>query len=253
MKGKPSFIYPIHLTTATVTATDTASGYAPANVLQGVEDTAWKPANTTGSKSLVIHLGGLLPIGQVAVLGQYLNGVTLEVRGSTDNFATSDVQLSAAAVISTSEFVTTYRRWTEALYSDIKLIWSGFAASFEVIHVACCRAVPLPYLEDGYDGDSFQSEGTALVGTAGTFLGFTQQRTMRNLNLDFGQIVSSQYLPFQLWAEYCVMTLRAFFFVPDVDQPECYFGWVDPKYKFSAPMKKGSRRIAPIPFTGRIA
>lgn len=251
--NRPSFIYPIHLTTATVTATDTAAGYAAANVLEGTEDTSWRPANTTGSKSLTIALGGLLPIGQVAILGNYLNGVTLEVRGSTDNFSASDVQLSAESVISSSAFTTAWRKWTEAYYSHIKLIFTGFAGSFEVQHVACCRAVPLPYLEDGHDPDVFQPTGSHLIGVAGTYLGATQQNTMLQLTLNFGQITSGQYLPFQLWAEYCVMTMRPFFYVPDIDQPECYFVWVDAKYKFSAPYKNGVRKLAAIPVTGRMA
>jgi hypothetical protein len=251
--NRPAFIYPTHLATATTAATDTAANYAAANVLEGCEDTAWKPANTTGSKSLTIHLGGLLPIGQIALLGQYLNGVTLEVRGSIDNFAASDVQLSAAAVIGTSEFITAWRMFAENLYTDIKLIFSGFGASFQVQHVACCRAVPLPFHDDGHDPDSFQPIGTHLIGTAGTYLGATQLCTMRNLNLDFGQITTAQYLPFQLWAEYCVMTMRPFFYVPDTAQPECYFGWVDAKYKFSAPSKTGRRKISTIPFIGRLA
>lgn len=252
--NRPTFIYPIHLKTATATATDTYStNYAAANVLEGCEDTGWRPANTTGSKSLTLALGGFLPVGAVAVLGQYLNGVTLEVRGSSDGFVSSDVELSAAAAISTSEFITAWRGFTEGYYSHIRLIFTGFAASFEVQHVACCRTVSLPYLEDGHDPDTFQPTGTHLIGVAGTYLGTTQQCTMRNISLDFGQITSSQYAPLQLWAEYCVMTLRPFFYVPDTDQPECYFGWVDAKYKFSAPYKSGARKIAAIPFVGRFA
>jgi hypothetical protein len=251
--NKPSFIYPTHLSNATATATDTATGYAAANVLEGCEDTGWRPANITGSKSLTIALGGSLPIGQVALLGQYVNGVTLEVRGSTDGFVSSDVSLSGVTTISSSAFVTAWRSFTEANYSHIKLIFTGFSSSFEINHVACCRAVLLPFLEDGHDPDTFQPEGTALIGTAGTFLGFTQTRTMRNLTLDFGQITSSQYNHFQFWAETCIMTLQPFFYVPNIDGPECYFGWVDAKYKFSAPMKSGARKIAPIPFTGRVA
>jgi len=250
--NKPTFIYPTHLTTATATALTTATGYAAANVLEGVEDTAWKPLNTTGAKSLVIHLGGLLLIGQVAVLGQYLNGVTLELRGSTDNFATSDVQLSAPATISSLAFITTWRSFTENLYTDIKLIFTGFAASFQVEHVAPCCAVPLPFLADGHDPDAFTPTGSHLIGTAGTYLGATQQCTMRTINIDFGQITAAQYPPFQLWAEYCIATMRPFFYVPDISQPECYFGWIDAKYKFSAPQTTGRRKIAAIPFNSRI-
>jgi hypothetical protein len=251
--NRPAFIYATHLNAATVTATDTAAGYAAANILEGCEDTSFKPANTTGSKSITIALGGLLPIGSVAILGQYLNGVTLEVRGSTDGFVSSDVLLSDAAAIVTSAYVSTFRRWTEADYSHIMLTVSGFSSGFEIQYVACCRDSVLPYLEDGHDPDAIQPEGTHLIGTAGTYLGATQQRTMRSLSLDFGQVTSSQYNRFQLWAEHCVLTMKPFFYVPNIDNQECLFGWVDAKYKFSAPSKSGGRKIAAIPFTGRVA
>lgn len=251
--NRPTFIFATHHPTATAYSPSVAAGYAAANILEGTEDTAWKPADTSGSKYIEVLFGGLLPIGQIAILGQYLNGVMLEVRGSTDGFVSSNVQLSAPSVIGSSEFVTAYRRFTESLYSEIVLIFTGFAASFEIQHVACCPAVSLPFLDDGFDQDSFTPSGDHLIGVAGTYLGATQRNTMRNLALDFGQIVNAQYPPFQLWAEYCVMTMRPFFFVPNIDAPECYFGWADAKYKFSAPMKNGARKLAPIPFVGRIA
>jgi len=251
--NRPAFIYPTHLTSATASATDSKTGYPVANVLEGCEDTAWRPATTTGSKVVTIALGGLLPIGQVALLGNYLNSITLEVRGSTDGFVSSNVLLSTAAAINSSAFTTAYRQFTEGLYSHIRLTFSGFSASFEIQHIACCRSVVLPWLDDGHDPDCFQSTGNHLIGTAGTYLGATQQFSQRMLTLDFGHITSAQYPQFQLWAEYCVMTIRPFFYVPDTSLPECYFGYTDAKYKFSAPMKNGVRKIAAIPFTARVA
>lgn len=253
MIGRPSFIYSIAPTTATATASDTFAGYDAQNVIEATEDTGWKPADTTGDKTLVLDLVLELPIGAVAVLGQYINGVTMEVRGSTDNFVSSDVQLSAPAVISTSAFNTAYRRFTEDSYRYIKLILSGFGASTEIMHVSCCRTVDLPWLEDGHDSESYQATGTHLVGVAGMYLGASQQSAMRTLNLDFGQIPSSQFPAFQLWAEACVRTMKPFFYVPRVDQPECYFGWVDAKYKFAAPSRLGLHKLAGIPFTSRMA
>lgn len=253
MKGRPSFIYSIAPTTAIATATDTASGYAAQNIIEPCEDTAWKPLNITGSKTLVLDLQLLLPIGQIAVLGQYLNGITMEVRGSTDNFVTSDVQLSAAAIISTSTFNTAYRQFTEDSYRYIKLILFGFGPSTEIMHVSACRSVSLPYLEDNHDDQSFQPTGTHLVAPSGVYLGASQQCTMRNTSLDFGQIPSSMFPAFQLWAESCLRTMKPFFYVPDINQPECYFGWVEAKYRFSAPVKLGLRKISAIPFISRLA
>lgn len=253
MRGRPSFIYSIAPTTATATASDSSVGYDAQNVIEACEDTAWKPANVTGTKTLTLDLALSLPIGAVAILGQYLNGITLEIRGSTDNFSASDVQLSAPAAINTSAFNTAYRRFTEASYRYIRLVMSGFGSSSAIMHVACCRTVDLPYLEDNHDAGAFQSTGTHLVGVSGVYLGASQQCTMRNINLDFGHVSASQFPAFQLWAEACIKTMRPFFYVPDVDQPECFFGWVEGKYKFSAPSKLGRHKLAVIPFVSRYA
>lgn len=253
MTGRPSFIYSIAPDTSTATASDTMAGYDAQNVIEPTEDTSWKPANTTGNKSLVLDLQLQLPIGAIAVLGQYLNGITMEVRGSTDNFVSSDVQLSAAAVISSSSFNTAYRTFTEGSYRYIKLILSGFGASSAIMHVSCCRSVNLPYLEDGHDPVKFKPTGSHMVGVSGVYLGASQQCTMRNLSLDFGRIPSSQFPAFQLWAEACLQTMKPFFYVPDSALPECYFGWVEAKYEFSAPVKYGIHKLSAIPFTSRIA
>lgn len=253
MRGKPTFIYSNYPAPAAVTATDTAAGYAAADVLEGCEDSGWKPANTTGSKTLTIDQGASLPVGGVALLADYPNGVTLEIRGSSDNFTGDNVQLSAASVINSASFNTAYRLFTETGKRYLRLIFSGFGASFQVTHVALCRTVTLPYLEDGHDPDAFQPTGSHLVGVSGVYLGATQQCAMRNINLDFGIVTSANYTQFQLWAEACIETMRPFFYVPDIDQPECYFGWVEGKYKFSAPSKLSRHKLAPIPFISRIA
>jgi hypothetical protein len=253
MKGRPSFIYSIAPVTATAAASDTASGYAAQNIMEACEDTSWKPANITGSKTININLGLVLPLGAVAILGQYLNGITLEIRGSNDNFVSDNVQLSAPTVINSPTFNTAYRLFTGVDYQYISLIMSGFGASSEIMHVAACREVSLPYLEDNHDAESYQPTGTHLVAPSGVYLGSSQQSTMRNLTLDFGQIPTSMFPAFQLWAEACIKTMKPFFYVPDVDQPECHFGWADAKYKFSAPSKLGRHKIAAIPFTSRLA
>jgi hypothetical protein len=253
MSGRPSFIYSLAPVTASAAASDTFSGYAAQNVMEACEDTSWKPANVTGDKTLTLDLALILPLGAVAILGQYLNGITLEIRGSSDNFVSSDVQLSAAAVISTAAYNTAYRQFAEVSYRYIRLIMSGFGASSEIYYVAPCRAVSLPWLEDNHDADCFQPTGSHLIGVAGMYLGTSQQCAMRMINLDFGQIPSSQFPAFQLWSEACIRTMRPFFYVPDSTLPECWFGWVDAKYKFSAPSKMGRHKLATIPFTSRLA
>lgn len=247
--NKPTFIYTVLDSQASIVATDTASGYAAENVLSAAEDTAWKPANTTGEKTLEIDFGPSVfqDVGQIAIIGKQLDGVTLSIN---ELFGAVRDEISAAAVISTTNNCT-YRTFTQASRGNIELVFAGMSSSTEIIYVAICPTVPLPYLEDGHDPDSYTTEGTHLIGTAGTYLGSTQQRSMLTLSLSFGQVTAAQYAYFAAWAEACIKTMRPFFYVPDTDQPECLFGWVDAKYKFSAPYKNGLRKIAAIPFNAR--
>lgn len=245
--NKPTFIYPCHAPAASVSATDTAAGYAAANILEGTEDTAWKPLNTTGAKTLTITLGTTLEIGQVAILGKNLNGVTITVNG---HLGATNYELSAAAAVTTANDCI-YYQFTPREVDTISLIINGATSTTTIMHVACCRAVSLPYLEDGHDPDAFQSEGTHLISVNGSYLGNTQQRAMMSLSLSFGQVTAGQYTPFEQWADACVKTIRPFFYVPDTDQTTCLFGWTDAKYKFTAPYKNGLRRIGSISFNAR--
>lgn len=247
---QPLFIFADYLPTATVTATDTASGYAAANVLQAHEDTSWKPADNTGTKTLTFDLTTPLSRGALAIAGEYLNGVSLEVRASTDDFVASDVEISAAAVI--SDPTTTYRLWTNAQYRYWRLVFTDLGASTEIYHAALQRQDLLPFLDDGFDPDAYKTEGSHLLAVDGHYLGSVQTRTMRELSLDFGQVTAAEAVLFQRWADACVKTLRAFFFVPDSASATCHFGWVDAKYAFKAPYKKGLRDISAIPFTARV-
>jgi len=250
---KPAFIYANYLPTAAVTATDTATGFDPADVLEPVEDTGWKPTDVSEPKSLTIDLGVSVPWGCLAILGEYLNGVTLQVLASTDDFVGSSVEVSAAAVINTGTFVSTWRSFTERNERYCRLIFSDMGASFEIHHVAICRYDQLPYLNDGHDPSVIQATGTHMISQAGYYLGSNHQRTMKPLSLDFGQTTAAQFVKLQRWADVCVNKMQPFFYVPDTGLPECWFGWLDEKYKFAAPSKEGARRIAPIPFTTRVA
>ena len=248
--NRPAFIYAAYLPGTTVAATDTAAGYAPADVLEGCEDSGWKPVDTTGSKSLTLDLGGAFLVGALAMTGEYLNGVTLEVRASSDNFALSDVQVSPPASI--VNFTTAWRNWSAGTWRYWRLIFSGIGASFLLHHVALGPFEPLPFHGDGHDPDTFGAEGDHLVSVSGYYLGNSQRRAMRAISLGFGQVTADEYVLFQRWADVCVRTLRPFFYVPDTDGTDCLFGWIDAKYKFSAPYKNGLRDMAKIPFNARV-
>jgi len=193
--NRPAFIYAAYPPAATVTATSTASGLTAADVLESTEDTGWRPATIAGAQSLTIDLGDSLPIGCVALAGEYLNGITLEVRASSDNFGGVDIQISPPAAL--AQHVATWRQWTQAPYRYWKLIFTGLGLSTEIYHAALCRYEPLPFLDDGADPDIMQAEGSHLISQSGYYMGSYQQRAMRALSLDFGQVTEAQYEIFQ--------------------------------------------------------
>lgn len=247
---QPLFIYSDYLTTATVTATDTKSGLSPLDVLAAEEDNVWQPLNVTGSKSLTIDLGMAQAMGALGIVGDYLAGVTLELRASSDNFATSDVQISSPSVM--SDYITHYRLWANTSYRYWRLIFTGLGASTAVAHVALCSQDLLPFMDDGMDPDAYASVGTALISPDGRFLGASRLRTMREIVAKWGQIDDSEYVLFQRWADASLKNIRPFFFVLDSSQAECHFAWCDPKQKFTAPYSNGLRNVGSITMTARM-
>lgn len=248
--AQPLFIFASYLPGAAVSATDTATGYSAANVLQANEDTSWKPADTVGTNDLVIDLGAALPVGAIAIAGEYLLNVTMEVRGSTDNFSSSNVQLVAPFTI--EHYTTAYGLWTNATYRYIKIRLSNVGASTEIYHVAIQQQNLLPYLDDGFDPDSFKTEGEHLIAVDGHLLGSVQSCTLRELALNFGQVTDTEIIPFQRWADACVKTLTGYFFIPDSAETLAHFGWTDSKYTFKTPYKSGLRTVGVIPYISRV-
>jgi hypothetical protein len=248
---RPLFIYASYLPAATVSATDSAAGLDPAYVLEAEEDNVWQPANQSGAKSLTIDLGTLLEVGCLGIAGEYLNGASLEVRGSTDNFALSDVRLSAPAPI--EDFTSTWRAWNNAPYRQVRLIFTNLASGFSVAHVAVCRFELLPFFADGMDLDAIRTEGSQLISPDGRFLGSNRLRTMRVFDLIPGKLNDAAYLMYQRWAEVCVHQLSPFFLVPDSSQADAWFCWLaDPKFVFKAPRSAGVRNMPAIPVTARV-
>lgn len=248
--NKPLFVYADYLPEATVTATDTAAGLDPVDVLLAEEDNVWQPANQSGAKSLTISLSYTRTVGCLAIVGDMLAGVTLEVRGSSDNFSSNNVQLSAPAAM--GDWITHWRGWTSGTINAIRLIFTGMSPDFAVAHVAVCEYAPLPYFADGADLDAYSSEGSNLVAPDGRFLGSNRQRTMRQVKLDWGQVTDTEVVLFERWADACLRNIRPFFFIPDVGQAACWFCWCEPKQRFSSPRKVGMYNIGSISITARI-
>jgi hypothetical protein len=248
---QPLFIYANYLPAATITASDTKSGTAAANLLEGSEDNSWQPANTSGSKTITIDLGIAQPIGAIAIAGEWLAGVSLEVRASTNNFSGSNVLISASAAM--VEYLANYRSFTQASYRYWRLTISGHSTDTALYHLALSPGDLFPWSEEGTDPDSYQTTGSQLLSPDGRFLGATRQRTMRHINYRPGQISDAEYLLFAAWADSCIKNLQPFFYVADSSSTACAFVWCSPQQKFEAPYKKGLRDMTDIAMTGRVA
>ena len=245
----PLFVYGDYHAQAAVTATDSKTGTFPVDILQAEEDNCWRPANVTGSKILTFDFYLQKNIGAIGIVGDYLNGVSVSVYGSNDNFASQNVQLLAPVTM--VEYQANVFTWTNRTYRYACVIFSGHGLSFAVAHVAFCNYAPLPFLNDGLDPKAYKTEGEHIISPEGIYIGSHKSRTMLNVTLDFGQVTSVEFIDFQAWADVCLKGLKAFFYVPDSSSTNCYFVWSD-KPSFSATWKNGLRNVGQITLTGRV-
>lgn len=104
------------LATGTLTASTTAVGYAVASLGDFRPYTWWK--GTAMPETVTVDCGSAQAADLLAVFGHdlYTQGATLEVRGSTDNFAASDVLVASKTPTSDDPFLVSwgsvsYRYW----------------------------------------------------------------------------------------------------------------------------------------------
>lgn len=244
----PAFIY-YPGDVAAVSDSPDSSSYTPADVLEADELNGWAPASTTGDHALIFDFGTATPISCIALAGSGMDGIALEIRGSTDNFSSSDVAVSAEAALSGDAYA--WRSFTQAEYRYYKLIFSGHGTDFIVYHAVLQLLQPLPYLEDGACLSPLTTDGTALISQQGLRLGSVINKVSRRFNLDWGQVTAAELAYFTAWAERCLPLLQPFFFIPDINQPVAHFGSVDDKTDWQPKMKHGLYDPSKLVFTAR--
>lgn len=247
---QPAFLYADAVPT-TVTATDTKTGTDPLNVTQAIEGPHWSPLNNTGVKELVLKHSAALPVDFVALLGVALDGVQVEVRGSTDDFATVDDQLSPATALSAS-LNSAWVGFTGGAYSEIKLVFTSFSSALEIDHVAVGTLKTIPYFKRGHDSDNSTPTGNHMVSTSGVYNGVTQQNLMRDFKIDIHPATVAKMVNLRAFKAACIDRIAPFFFVPDTDLTLVHFCWMK-KPKFSAPEMAGVGlfKVAPMILTTR--
>ena len=244
---QPSFIYANYPVGATVTGQQLAAGQTAADVLQPDEDTFVSPA--VNYLTLTFDMLAPYAVGCFAVAGEMLDGVNMELRGSSDNFVSSNNVISVGSAVIGD--VAVWRAFNLIAYRYYRLTVTATSAT-RLYHVALAPLYLFPWMDDGADLDKFQTESTFLISPRGHFLGAQKNKTELKLSLNWGQVTEAEYVLFEAWAISCVQTPRPFFFIPDTGSTVCRFGYTDPKYAFSAPMKNGLRNLATIPFTARM-
>lgn len=232
----------------TISVTDAAPGTDIDNVFEPIEDTYWQPL-TTNTQTIEYHPGAVSFVGTpfAAFAGEGFDSATLEVRGSTDGFVSSNVQLLAP----TGQNGTDSAWWVDvvnATYQDYRFIFSNFDSDFLISYFSFGTYLDLPYLAEDWDGNSSDPDGDFLVSGAGYLVGSVVHAVYRDLPIRFGSVTSISN--FLAWREACIDAKQGFFFVPDIDTTEVYFGYV--KEGFKAPYKNGMYEIAPMTFKARL-
>lgn len=144
----PRIYYDNRLADALPVASSTASGFSVANLLDWRPYTWWKPAALPAT--ITVDCGSAKAADYALIYGHdlFTQGCTVEVRGSTDNFAASDVLVATATPSSNDPVLLSFNA---ASYRYWRLRITGSAAPALAI-AAVGSALQLPVgLAQGFD------------------------------------------------------------------------------------------------------
>lgn len=153
---KPKILYENRFKDATPVASTTASGYSVLNLRDWRPYTWWKP--TALPATVTVDCGSAKAADYAVVWGHdlFTQGATFEVRGSTDNFAASDVLVATKTPTSDDPFVLT---WTSVSYRYWRIRITGTTMpSLAIAAVGAALEVP-EYLPEGFDPLNRRIEG----------------------------------------------------------------------------------------------
>lgn len=167
--SNPALYYDNRLGDAAVAASSTATGFAAANVADWRPYTWWKP--TALPATLTVDCGSAKAADYALVYGHTLfsAGCTVEVRGSTDNFASSNVLVATLTPTSDEPFLITF---ASVSYRYWRLRITGAATMPALAIAAIGAALTLPTgLPEGFDPVGRKVEGQSNRNEAGQPLG----------------------------------------------------------------------------------
>lgn len=166
----PFILYDNRFVDATPAATDTASGYAAANIADLRPYTFWYAASS-GTKYLTVDCGSAKAADTLFILAHnlYTVGATISVECSSDNFvADTTVALSGFTVSDNRAIVKTFTTQTKR-YWRLKLASTSAAAYIAVVLLGARMEFPYPP-DSPYDPYGQGIEAETLKSVAGNIL-----------------------------------------------------------------------------------
>jgi hypothetical protein len=116
--GLPKILYDNRFNDGTPVASTTATGFNVLNVRDMRPYSFWKPSTFASSQTITVDCGSAKAADYAAIYAHdmFSRGVTVQVRGSTDNFSASDVLVASSTPTSDAPVVVTfnsvsYRYW----------------------------------------------------------------------------------------------------------------------------------------------
>lgn len=169
----PKCLFDSRLDDGTPAASTTATGYDVLNLRDWRPYTAWQP--TALPATVTVDCGSAQAADYWAIYGHdlYTQGCTIELRGSTDNFAASNVLVDTVTPSSNDAFV---RHFASVSYRYWRLRITGGATMPSIKIAAMGVAFDIPmYLSSGFDPMGRDPMGVLNRSEAGHPLGRTVQ------------------------------------------------------------------------------
>lgn len=235
--GVPRIYYDNRLRDAAPSASSTMAGYDVLN-LRDFRPYTWWQAETLPA-TVSVDCGSAQAVNYWGLYGHNLAtyGCTIQLRGSTDNFVSSDVLVDSCTPSTNSPFIrtigsTSYRYWRQRITG----------ASPPKVAIALMGAsLDLPvYMEEGFDPTMRNPEGIYNRSVKGHPLGRVTEYEEWAAQLKFG-LVSWSWVR-QSWTPAWTTWLRdnPFLFAWDLDSYPAEVFLLVAKDKFTSPHKPGS-------------
>jgi hypothetical protein len=246
--GLPALIWaPLWLSSAVVTVSNLSG--TPADMLQPDEGT-YCQITAAGNVVVTINCGTAKTINCLAITGELLAGLSISVDRSSDGGSWSSVALISSSIVNNLANIIWFT--ASQSYQYFRLTITAAPVNLRIYHIAPAPAYLWPKLVDGFDLVGYQPDVTVLKSPQGHPLGIQRNACLRNLTIDFGQMLQAQSVSGQYLLDECINHPQCFFFQPDSANSPTYFGHANMGKKYGIVQKIGRYTMTPIEFISRV-